>query len=161
MNDKKILSWKEVEDVVQQFVGYVQFTAEELTDSVVVGIKRGGLIPAVMVSHQLDLPLEVINFQRIDNNDVNVNQRDIDKILQYKNIFIVDDIYDTGETINKIVDAIKARNVDNSNIEAFTLCLKEKHLTSQNDLPILNLAYLSELIIVNDNEWVVFPWESY
>ena len=48
------------------------------------GVPRGGLIPAVMLSHLLDIPL-ILNKEEIDGETV-----------------IIDDIVDTGKTISKL-----------------------------------------------------------
>ena len=50
----------------------------------VYGVPRGGLIPAVMLSHFLEIPL-ILNKKEIDGETV-----------------IVDDIVDTGKTISKL-----------------------------------------------------------
>ena len=50
------------------------------------GVPRGGLLPAVMLSHRLTLPL-------ITHLDYN--------ILATSNILVVDDIVDSGKTIRK------------------------------------------------------------
>ena len=86
----------------------------------VVGITRGGLLPAVMISHYLDVPMYTLKvslkddehfesnlwmaedaFGYVDKEDRSetVVWSDIDK---RKNILIVDDINDTGRTIEWI-----------------------------------------------------------
>ena len=50
----------------------------------VYGVPRGGLIPAVMLSHFIEIPL-ILNKEEIDEETV-----------------IIDDIVDTGKTISKL-----------------------------------------------------------
>jgi len=89
----------------------------------VVGITRGGLLPAVMISHYFDVPCETLNVSLRDNGSNNcesnlwmaedafgyvpVEEQDSEKQRwdtgKRKNILIVDDINDTGATINWIL----------------------------------------------------------
>ncbi|NBP56111.1 hypothetical protein EBU71_06170 [bacterium] len=99
----------------------------------VVGITRGGLIPAVMISHYFGVPCETLKVSLRDGSDCESNlwmaedalgypknertvedENDIGSILEaasdlleksapYKNILIVDDINDTGATFNWIM----------------------------------------------------------
>jgi len=99
----------------------------------IVGLTRGGLIPAVMLSHYLNIPMYTLNVSLRDNEENESNlwmaedalgpqskerfiedENDIGGILEaasdlleqgatYKNILIVDDINDTGATFNWIM----------------------------------------------------------
>ena len=99
----------------------------------VVGITRGGLIPAVMISHYFGVPCETLKVSLRDGGECESNlwmaedalgypknertvedENDIGSILEaasdllensapYKNILIVDDINDTGATFNWIM----------------------------------------------------------
>ena len=77
--DNKInLSWDDLEDLVNKLCEKIPFETP-LVDSVT-GIARGGLIPAVMISHKTGLPY------------VNVIG---------KNTLVVDDIADSGVTLTQ------------------------------------------------------------
>lgn len=71
---KKFVSWKEVEDYINNVAKF--YNNFEITG--VYGIPRGGLILAVMLSHKMNIPL-----------------------LQapYDNCIIIDDISDSGESL--------------------------------------------------------------
>ena len=97
----------------------------------VYGFPRGGLIPAVYLSHQLDLPL--IN-----------NPFDPDALLG--NILVVDDICDTGDTWLKYT-----QRAPTSTIEDRYVTLHKKNSAKAN--PIYAEA-------VEDNIWIKYPYEK-
>ena len=76
---KIYLSWDNVEELVDRLANWIKKHQPQI-DSVM-GLPRGGLIPAVMLSHKLNLPLV---------------------FEPTKNTLIVDDICDSGETFIKI-----------------------------------------------------------
>ena len=77
-NKKIVLSWGDINDIVNELCQKIPLDLP-LIDSVY-GIPRGGLIPAVLISHKLDLPY--VNFIG-------------------KNTLVVDDICDSGVTLKK------------------------------------------------------------
>lgn len=80
IENKIYLSWDDVNDLVNTLCEKI-ITEQPNIDSVF-GLKRGGLIPAVMVSHKLGLPW----------SDV-----------MYPNTLVIDDICDTGVTLKNTV----------------------------------------------------------
>lgn len=77
--DNKIqLSWDDLENLVDKLCQKILF--ETPTVDSVTGIARGGLIPAVMISHKLGLPY-------------------VDYALP--NTLVIDDIADSGATLEK------------------------------------------------------------
>jgi len=76
--NKLFLSWDDINTSVKVLCEKI-ITEYPNIDSVM-GLPRGGLIPAVLISHQLDLPFV---------------------LHPGKNTLVVDDINDTGETLSK------------------------------------------------------------
>jgi hypoxanthine phosphoribosyltransferase len=67
----------------------------------VVGITRGGLTPAVMISHYLDVPMHSLKISLRDHQtDSESNLWMSEHAFEGKNILVIDDINDTGETLN-------------------------------------------------------------
>ena len=76
IDNKIILSWSDIDELVDKLCKRIQ--EESLPIDSVHGLKRGGYIPAVMISHRLNLPYsEVIT----------------------PTTLVVDDICDTGVTL--------------------------------------------------------------
>jgi hypoxanthine phosphoribosyltransferase len=85
VDNKIYLSWDDTIDLVDKLC-YKIITDLPNIDSIY-GIKRGGLIPAVMISHKLGLPW----------SDV-----------MLPNTLVIDDIADTGETLKNTVGCYTA-----------------------------------------------------
>jgi len=65
----------------------------------IVGVKRGGLVPAVHLSNLLDVPMQTLSWSskgiRDSSNQHLITSKD-------KNVLLVDDIIDEGHTIAEI-----------------------------------------------------------
>jgi hypoxanthine phosphoribosyltransferase len=85
IENKIYLSWDDISQLVDKLCEKI-ITEQPNIDSVF-GLKRGGLIPAVMVSHKLGLPW----------SDV-----------MLPNTLVVDDICDTGVTLKNTVGCYTA-----------------------------------------------------
>lgn len=69
----------------------------------VVGLTRGGLLPAVMISHYLDVPMQSLDVSLRDGGECTSNLGMAEDAFAGKNILIVDDINDQGSTLNWIM----------------------------------------------------------
>lgn len=78
---KRILDWIDIEFAVSRLAENIKLSGREF--DAISGLPRGGLIPAVMLSHKLNLPY----------TDFSGDSDDFDKIL------LVDDICDSGHTL--------------------------------------------------------------
>jgi len=81
--DKRYLNWNDVDRAINRLVASIN--SSEIKLDAVGGLPRGGLIPAVLLSHRLSIPF--------------VSQANIASITG--NILIVDDICDSGKTLKK------------------------------------------------------------
>ena len=81
--DKRYLSWNDIDRAISRIVASIN--SSEVKINAVGGLPRGGLIPAVMLSHRLSIPF--------------VSQAQIQTTIG--NILIVDDICDSGKTLKR------------------------------------------------------------
>jgi len=79
IKSKIYVSWDDIEHLVHDLC--TQITMSNLQIDHIFGLPRGGLVPAVMISHRLGIPM---------TQDPNLS-----------NVLIVDDICDSGETFIK------------------------------------------------------------
>ena len=84
--EKTYLTWKDIEDAVESLTYQIQTSGKSI--EAIAGLPRGGLIPAVLLSHKLNLPYVDI----------------IGDCEEYEHILIVDDICDSGETLKQYHD---------------------------------------------------------
>ena len=106
--DKKVyLEWSEIHECVR-ILCYKIFMDYPNIDSVM-GLPRGGLIPAVLISHELNLPFV---------------------LHPGKNTLVVDDINDTGHTLSKAPGAYWAV-LHNKPTSKFKDCIYAKEVGNQ------------------------------
>ena len=139
-------------EVQQKDLGwsYIQYQVNKICNDiagnkfdVVVGISRGGLIPAVMISHKLKLPLLTMTVTLRDN----LARVQSLKIKKGEKALVVDDINDSGNTLTMISEFFKTRH-----IHAAYAVLQNK-LSSN-----FSVDYWGSL--QDNDDWINFPWEN-
>lgn len=133
----KVYSW----DILEQWREWLN-TFEVERPSLVLGILRGGLVPAVMMSHEKGIDMQVIDPDLLSFTDFS----------QYRRVYIVDEIIDTGHTVLKIWQKFKRQE----NILFLSLTIKER---GRRVLESREVPYCSCLELTT-NQWIVFPWEA-
>ena len=114
----------------------------------VFGVFRGSLIPAVEISNRLDIPMSIIKCQLRDGFDEEPSIMYLAKPPIGDRILVIDDIWDTGESIRKIKNMFSNFNYDIENIEYFTLFGNE----GAGD----ECQYMWE----SNYKWIQFWWEK-
>ena len=159
----------------------------------VVGLTRGGLIPAVMISEYFDLRCETLKISLRDGGECESNlwmaedafgyvptderqdaefeithlpvKGDASDRQRRKNILIVDDINDTGATINWLLNDWPSgclpedrawKSIWNHNVR-FAVLYDNAASNS-----VVKMDYVGkEIDKSKNNVWVDFPWESW
>ena len=180
MIKKKIYTWHDVEKMCSQIL--VQLYNSEWRPDYIVGITRGGNVPATILSNMLDVPGQALKVSlRDDNVDnesncwmssdafgyVEENERELYKtrwdISKRKNILIVDDINDTGATFNWIKEDWQSsclpdeeswKTVWANNVRFATIT---ENLSSE----FSDVRYsVHEVNKAEQDVWLVYPWEN-
>ena len=123
---------------------YHQVQNSKFVPDLIVGLSRGGLVPAVELSHLFDIPLKVID---VTTREKFTKQYIFD--LDYcsgKKALVVDDVCDSGVTL-KLIQPHFPKDSD----VRFACCFNK---INENDF---DLDYCGEEI--TDNRWITFPWE--
>lgn len=122
---------------------------------VVVGIARGGLIPAVELSHYLNKPLVPLVWQTRDGVPPTALESYFTQHIIQKRILLVDDICDSGETFLQVYNAIY-----NGGIEVTKLTSVCLHYNCGEDLFQPDI-WAKQLNKKEKPIWLCYPWENY
>jgi xanthine phosphoribosyltransferase len=172
--DSTVKSW--LHDIIRAM------NADNWKPDYIVGLTRGGLAPALMLSHYLDVPMHTLKVSLRDDVDGPESNlwmaedafgyvpehdkilADFDYSLVAKKILIVDDINDTGATLNWIQQDWRDscmpmhdrwEDVWGNNVRTAVMINNEASEFSDVDYVGLNINKFEEPI------WCVFPWEEW
>ena len=121
------MSWDEFDEAVEQMTIAAKEVMDHIHIDAIYGIPRGGLILGVSLSHALDLPL-------ISSLGLYDGKR--------KNLLVVDDISDTGDTLIALSDTTE----------------KSLFYTLHYDQ---NSAFKPDFYYAsNSGCWINYPWEK-
>lgn len=161
--EKRYLDHNHVRVFVERIT--MQMHRENWKPDYIVGLTRGGLIPAVYISHYLNIPMHALGVSLRDNdgNGLESNCWMAEDAFKGKKILVVDDINDTGATLNWIVKDWQTSCLPgderwdlvwNQNVKFAVLI---DNLSSEFDLGI---DYCGEEINKAEKDvWIVYPWE--
>ena len=160
MEKKLIISFDQYLDTVEKLAIEIN---KNFKPTVLVGIMRGAAPIIDILSRIFKLPTAYIVIQSYSGKGIEDQQgelifaRDISSIAQNKDfqrVLLVDDLSDTGLTLNKSIDWLKNyKPVKDYIKEIKTACLwKKKSSTFSPDFCAINL---------NDAPWIVQPTEHY
>lgn len=137
------VDWQSIDNLIERLV--TQINESNWQPTAIIGIARGGLIPAVKLSNVFDVPLTTVNVSLRDKRvDRTAHSFDLDN-----EFLLVEDIIDTGKTISTIHKMYRTLN--------FRTASLFKKITS--DVPC---DYIGKTLNTEDSKytWIVFPWET-
>ena len=98
---KLIIKNKKFKNLVSTICKQIAF--DNWRPDYIVGISRGGLLPAVMISHYFEIPMKPLQVSLRDDSECVSDLGMAEDAFDGKNILIVDDINDQGSTLNWIM----------------------------------------------------------
>jgi len=177
MIKKHYYTWTDVENMCVNIVN--QMYKDAWRPDYIVGITRGGNVPATIISNMTGIRCEALKVSlRDDNRESESNcwmsedafgyvSDDADKVTGgplEKKILIVDDINDTGATFNWIMQDWQASCLPNdskwnrvwgNNVRFATLT---DNMASEVLVPISYTCH--EINKAEEDVWLVYPWEN-
>ena len=120
----------------------------------VIGIGRGGLVPAVYLSHKLDLPmLSIDHSSKVDDFADELLAKVAKKSAAGTRLLFIDDINDSGGTIEYIRQLLVRHGCK---IEHLRFAVVINNTSSK-----AVVDYWAQIIDrTQDKRWFVFPWEA-
>ena len=159
MTNKVYYTDKQIDGMIHDIIR--QMNNDNWMPDYVVGLTRGGLVPALKISHYLGIPMETLKVSLRDGGECESNCWMAEDAYDGKHILIIDDINDTGATLEWIKKDWQSscfpgeeswKTVWNNNVRFAVLV---ENLSS-------NITTNYNAIEVNKaekNVWVDFPWE--
>lgn len=144
----KFLTWSNIDRACSKI--YKKMQEDCYKPDAIVGLLRGGIVPARIFCDYFNV---IIDFFAIDvklYNGIGTKEEEPkirefeEDLIRGKQILISDDILDSGKTMNAILEYLKGED-----IRTATLYCKESAINKPN--------YYAE--IVDENTWLIFPWE--
>lgn len=136
---KEYCSWEEVEILTKTVAQKILNSNKKY--NAILGITNGGIIPATLLAREL----EVNDIQFIPFRYKKLYTKMMPILPKDKKYLIVDEIYDTGQTLSKVDNVLKTFDCD------FAFLMSRYRYTGK------PFAYVGKLL--NHNKWIVFPWE--
>ena len=178
---KQYYSWQDVENACVNIA--LQMYKDNWRPDYIVGLTRGGNVPATIISNMLDVRCEALKVSFRDDEECETNCwmaedafgyiDEIDRetyksrwdISKRKNILIVDDINDTGRTLNWIKQdwpdsCLPDSEGWNTVWEGHNPNVRFAVLTNNLASDFDNISYyVDEVNKAEEDVWLVYPWE--
>ena len=146
MTEFRYINWTEYGNLADALAEKVRSHAESF--DLIIGIARGGIPVAMVVSDHLDVKLDIINVKSYNG----IAERSPPRILttlteavKGKNILLVDDLVDQGETLAALSKYLQNQR---PNLLKTAVLFKKPWSKTEPD-------YFLEVV----DKWIVFPWE--
>lgn len=135
-------------------------TASGWTPDYIVGIVRGGSIPAVYLSHSLKVPVVMVAWNTRDETifGKECNTWIPEDLHDGKKILIVDDIVDGGDTIRELLDDWSKSTAGIGDLPVDNLRVAAMYYNTAQDVVVD--FYHCTIDRNEDPRWIVFPWEA-
>jgi len=140
------VNYTDYQEIMNEVIDYLD---NPYHDYHIISVFRGSLPIGTEISNRLDLPLSIVKMQTRNGDDKIPELIYNDGIVSNQTLILVDDIYDSGLTIDKIISYLKVV-FPNNKIQS--LCLYENNTIKK---PNHVITFRK-----TDGKWVIFPWED-
>jgi len=163
--NKTYITWDQV--IIQTHDIIRQLTNSHWRPDYVVGLTRGGLFTANLISQYFDIPMEALKVSlREGDNGICVSDLGIaEDAYNGKKILIVDDINDTGATLNWIKEDWEGFHPSKSEPwktiwgDTVRVAVLYDNEVSKSELEVKYSAV--DINKAENDQWIVFPWEDW
>ena len=158
---KHYYSWNDIELMCQSII--MDMYSDNWRPDYIVGLTRGGNVPATIISNWTDISCHALKISFRDQTETESNCWMSEDAYNGKKILVIDDINDTGETLNHLQqdwqsnclpDDMKWDMIWGDSVRFATLT---ENLASS--FGQVNY-YSHEINKAEDDVWLVYPWEK-
>ena len=146
--DYSNVSWQDIHSYNNSILRKLK--ADNIKIDTILGVARGGMIPATMLAYQLETPyLDMLG----------VRTRDVEETQfygnpnMYGNVLVVDDINDSGKTFNEINKYLHL-HFDRGEIKNVYYCACIKRTGTKFETGFYGAEF-------EGDNWYVFPWDKH
>ena len=146
MSTEQQITWEEYRTAVEKLCKKI--VSSKTKFSVIVGLTRGGLIPAVILSHSSGIQMFAFDphWLHSDGTARQQVQLPIDPAVT-RSILVIDDISDSGKTLDKVSKFFTARGF---NVETAAVFINSKTTCHTPNYSVMD----------SKKQWIVFPYEK-
>jgi len=122
--------------------------------SCILAIGYGGIFPAALIGKELGLPIHVLRVSCYDNSCERTNVTLLDAKYSSKlissdmHVVVVDDVADTGATLDIVYQHLLSIGIPEKNIEFCTVHLKKTSKVTPRWYAAIT------------DKWILYPWET-
>jgi hypoxanthine phosphoribosyltransferase len=170
---KSLISYNDYKNLINKICRDINVS--DWRPDYVVGITRGGLLPAVMISQYFDIPCETLKISLRDGSEQESNLWMSEDAYGYnadevgdpccKNILVVDDINDTGATLNWLMKDWQSNCLPSDARWDYVWNQNVKFAVVVDNLAsdcTVKMDYVGmEVNKAEDNVWIEFPYEEW
>jgi len=149
--EKVFLTWKDIEDKISIITSQIRSSGNKI--DCIIAIGRGGMVPARLLADSMNIhtlymyPVKLYEDNKMHKSEKGISLESFKHDIEGKNCLLVDDIYDTGETIITTINELVYNKFKSLKI-ATLMSFETK------------LDYCGELLNSTiEKRWYVFPWE--
>jgi hypoxanthine phosphoribosyltransferase len=142
-----IPNWDMINKMIRDIA--IEVTKQNFFPSIVIGISKGGIIPAVILADLLDTDIDLVGVKLYKGVD---EREDAPQIFQEvsvdiyaQKVLLVDDVADTGKTMTETKKYL--RNKGAGDILVCTLHFKPWSVIKP------------DIFVEETDAWIIYPWE--
>lgn len=144
-------TYEELSMACKHITEFIHYNASEIGKvDTIVGLTRGGLMPAQELSHLMNIPMVAVQYSSKEGAGDNKNHANELPEIKGNSILLVDDICDSGNTLRELHDIYESKGY-----KVFSAVIYYK---TQKD-PV----YKPDVWAINISQnfgWIIFPWET-
>lgn len=159
--NKVYYNWEHIQDACIDLVH--QLNKSNWKPDYIVGLVRGGLTPAVLLSQYTNIPMYSLKICLRDQYETESNLWMSEDAYNHKNILVVDDINDTGATISELKKDWAGSNYNKSKHWKNVWHNNVRFAVLTNNLSSKQKVDYSvwQINKAKKDCWIVHPWEEF